>query len=93
MEYENLKKRLGVAILAHQDKPDDGTYGDIMRIFEEALVFGRIEGLNDARTFVWGFGYDKDNTASYLKKCVFQRMQTLAEPYRLRDTLREAPKD
>ena len=43
----------------------------------KAFILGKIAGLNEARIFVWGIGFDNDNTASYIKKCTWERISEL----------------
>ena len=43
----------------------------------KAFILGKIAGLNEARVSVWGIGFDNDQTASYIKKYVWERMSEL----------------
>lgn len=43
----------------------------------KAFMLGKIAGLNEARISVWGIGFDNDETASYIKKYVWERMEQL----------------
>jgi len=43
----------------------------------KAFILGKIAGLNEARISVWGIGFDNDETAKYVKKYVWERMESL----------------
>lgn len=45
----------------------------------KAHILGRIAGLNDARTLVWGIGFDKDKTAQIIRKYTTDEIFKLKE--------------
>jgi len=93
MEIEKLQKKLLDAVSAYGKDQNDTNWYTIQGIFNEAIILGKIEGLNEARTFVWGIGFDNDKTASYIKKQIFTRMSYLSEPYDLRNQIRREKED
>lgn len=87
-EIQHLENRFKKATEAYGKEQSDTNWYSLSQIFNEAIVVGKIEGLNEARTMVWGFGFDNDKTAMYIKKNVYERMKYLSEPYALRDHIR-----
>jgi arabinogalactan endo-1,4-beta-galactosidase len=87
-EIEKIQKKFKEAVENYAKEQSDVNWYALQGIFNEAMVVGKIEGLNDARIMVWGFGFDNDKTASYIKRNVYERMKYLSEPYDLRDQIR-----
>lgn len=55
----------------------------------KTFILGKIAGLNEARTFVWGIGFDNDKTADYIKSCVWKSIKQLQEIIDIDDVAKE----
>lgn len=87
-ETQKIEERFKKAVEAYTKEQNDTNWYALSAVFNEGMVLGKIDGLNEARTMVWGFGFDNDATASYIKKNVYERMKYLSEPYNLRDLIK-----
>lgn len=88
MKIKKLQKRFKEAVEKHAAEQNEDNWFALNSIFHEAMVMGRVEGLNDARITVWGFGYDNDETGLYVRRETLRMMRRLSEPYDFRDSIR-----